>query len=140
MIKRLKYLSRQSHPMTRSEIDEIVAAARVRNAQLGITGALVATGNVFFQIIEGPVAAIDMLFAAISADKRHRDVVCLAVQDDRQERMFPKWSMERVTLESSPEAATAEEMLRRLVAAEPEESAALSAELSRVMAAQLLAA
>ena len=140
MIKRIKYLSRQSFPMTRSEIDEIVSVARVRNAKMGITGALVVTGNVFFQVIEGPAAVIDTLFAQISADKRHRDVVCLAVQPERQERMFPQWSMERVSLENTPEAAAAEELLQRLVTAKPDESATLSDELSRLLAAQLRAA
>lgn len=140
MIKRLKYLSRQSYPMTRSDIDDIANVASVRNAKVGVTGAFMVTGNVFFQVIEGPAAAVDTLFAAIAADKRHRDVMCLGVQTGRSERIFPQWSMARVALESTPEAADAEAMLVRLASAADEERATLSDELARLMASQLLAA
>ena len=140
MLKRIKYLSRQSYAMTRSDVDEIVASSRVRNAKLGITGALVATGNVFFRIIEGPAEAIDRLFATIKADTRHTDVVCLAVQIDREERLFPNWGMLRLSLENSAQASAVEEMLRQLARSDPSESTRLSDQLSRVMAAELRAA
>jgi hypothetical protein len=140
MFKRLKYLSRQARPMTREEIDEIVAAARVRNADAEITGALVVSGNVFFQMIEGPAASIDTLFAKIRTDLRHTDVVLLGEQTDRPTRLFPAWRMERIALEATPASAVIEATLRRLSDADGDKRAEITTELSRLVAAEARAA
>jgi len=135
-LKRLKYLSRQTRPMTRAEIDEIVATARQCNAERAITGALVATGNVFFQILEGPADAVDLVFAKIRADVRHADVICLAEQLECEGRLFPLWRMERVALEGTPASAAIEEKLRELARSDGAARYDLTRELSRMIAAE----
>ena len=53
---------------------------------------LVASGELFFQLIEGPDAAIDALFARIIADDRHRNVTIVGVEQGDVRRMCPDWS------------------------------------------------
>lgn len=136
---RLKYLSRQVRVMTRTEIDEIVAAARERNAERDITGALVATGNIFFQIIEGPSDAVVKLFAKIRADARHTDVVLLADQPDCKGRLFPTWRMERVALEGTQGSMVIERKLRELAKSVGPVREGLTRELSRMVASEAAA-
>ena len=140
MMKRLKYVSRQAQPMNRSEIEAMVAAASYANAARGITGALIVTGHVFFQILEGPTAEVDALFAKIKADPRHTDVVCLAEQDAREIRFFPYWGMRRIALEETPAAITMKTLVHQLSSTEGPEREALSAELARLMRGELRAA
>jgi blue light- and temperature-responsive anti-repressor len=140
MLKRLKYLSRQAHPMTRAEIDEIVLASCARNAMVDVTGALVVTGNVFFQILEGPSDAVDVLFAKICADDRHTDVLCLDEQSQREGRLFPDWGMTRIALGSSPGAVAIEMALRQLIECGASARVDLTGELSRMMANEARAA
>ena len=73
-------------------IDEIVAVARRRNADLDVTGALVFSGSRFAQLIEGPPEGVALLRAAIEGDARHRDIQTLeaAAVEDRQ---FADWSL-----------------------------------------------
>lgn len=48
--------------------------ASAANADQGISGLLVLTGNVFVQVLEGAAQEVTGLFARIAADKRHRAV------------------------------------------------------------------
>lgn len=73
-------------------IDAIVAISRGRNAALEVTGALIFSGDMFAQIIEGPAEAIAELRASITRDVRHREI--LTVADGEQDRReFADWSL-----------------------------------------------
>lgn len=97
-MKRIKYISRFAEDLTKEDIDALVEQAGQRNAEHGITGMLVTTGHLFFQIIEGPSESIDSLFHNISNDRRHTDVLILAVEDNVPTRIFPDWSMKKMSL------------------------------------------
>jgi FAD-dependent sensor of blue light len=97
MIARVKYVSRFSRPMSQREIESIVARAQEHNARIGVTGVLLAFGEVFMQIIEGPPHQIDGLLARISRDRRHRDVVVVRRQEVEQP-LFGGWSMRLLEL------------------------------------------
>lgn len=73
------------------EIHAIMAIARPRNAMLGVSGALLATGLWFAQILEGPLAALTELMDSIGRDPRHRDVVVHRTPLER--RRFDAWSV-----------------------------------------------
>lgn len=73
-------------------VDKIVSAARARNANHGITGALLFTGIHFVQIVEGPAAAIAALWANVQADPRH-DSLVVASHGPLAERRFDGWSL-----------------------------------------------
>ncbi|HEX8402455.1 MAG TPA: BLUF domain-containing protein [Allosphingosinicella sp.] len=70
----------------------ILSGARRNNPRDDITGALICRHDLYLQLIEGPPAAIDALYARIAADDRHDDVRLL-LADEVAERLFPDWSM-----------------------------------------------
>lgn len=71
MIKRLKYVSHSSTPMTDDEVDAIGRASAEGNRRRGITEVLVEASGVCFQVIEGPREAVDDVFRRIQEDPRH---------------------------------------------------------------------
>ena len=70
----------------------ILVDARRNNQRDAITGALICRHDIYLQLIEGPDAAIDALYARISKDDRHLDVRLLLSETD-SERLFPEWAM-----------------------------------------------
>lgn len=79
-----------------AEVGRIVESAQRRNFARGITGVLVFGSGVFFQWIEGPAAQMENLIASLLGDPRHSDVVPLDRSEEKRERLYPNWEMERV--------------------------------------------
>lgn len=75
-----------------SELADILKGARVKNAGLGITGALMLHDDWFAQILEGPQAAVEDLFTRIKADPRHNSVR-LSEAGPTAKHLFDKWAM-----------------------------------------------
>lgn len=101
-MKRMYYVSRFSHPLSKQDLADIEESAARNNSRWGVTGFLVCLGNTFFQVLEGPRATVDRLYhERIVADQRHRDVLCLKTDLDITERMFPDWSMKVFDLNNS---------------------------------------
>ncbi|UCG87780.1 MAG: BLUF domain-containing protein [Gemmatimonadota bacterium] len=99
MLKRISYISKFSRPLTRDEVNQLAADAEERNRSLGITGMLMSSGGIFYQMLEGPIEAVDSLFQKIAADQRHTDVLVLSVQEEIEDRLFPSWAMKKVNLD-----------------------------------------
>jgi len=99
LLKRVSYISKSSRPFTRADIDQLAADAAERNRPKGITGMLMSSGDIFYQVLEGPVEMVDELFQKIAADPRHRDVLVLSAQDEVEDRQFPTWAMKKVNLD-----------------------------------------
>lgn len=78
--------------MDQGALMEIVHQSRARNAQAGITGALIITDLHFVQLVEGPDPAIANLLARLSADRRHSDVTIITDMVG-QDRGFPRFSL-----------------------------------------------
>jgi class 3 adenylate cyclase len=89
----MTYMSRFARPLSRDEIGQIGVHAVRRNAKDGITGVLLTLGSVFFQIFEGEDDAIDDLYARVTRDDRHTDIICLRTEPEVSQRLFPDWSM-----------------------------------------------
>jgi hypothetical protein len=70
----------------------ILSSARRNNPRDNVTGALICRHDLYLQLIEGPPAAIDVLYQRIADDDRHDDVRLLMTADIG-ERMFPDWAM-----------------------------------------------
>lgn len=102
-MKRIKYISRFNKEMTPEEIEALVTAAAQNNAAKGITGILMASGRLFFQIIEGPDNEINILWQSIRSDSRHRDVILLNSEQGSFDRLFPDWSMRGMVLDPESE-------------------------------------
>ncbi len=97
MLYTFVYCSRAAEGVDDVEVGRIVEAAQRRNLARGITGVLVFGNGVFFQLIEGSAAEIRKLIATLQCDPRHCDVVSLDWSEERRERLYPDWEMERVT-------------------------------------------
>jgi hypothetical protein len=93
-IRCLLYVSESclSWPDDAHEVDDIVATARARNEQLGLTGALIYTRTHFAQVLEGQAEAIETMMASIRADSRHRNL-CVVADEPIEARYFPAWTM-----------------------------------------------
>jgi hypothetical protein len=109
MLKRIRYISEFSRHMSPQDIDKLAQQSAISNKEHGITGILVATGELFFQVIEGPVDAIDALYDKLSADSRHRQFLLLEAETGDLTRLFPDWAMRRLDL--------SDEAMKRLSAA-----------------------
>lgn len=71
---------------------QILAEARRRNTAVNVTGFLHRESDVFYQWLEGPTAAVRVVFASIANDPRHRNVEKLS-EMTITERNFRFWSM-----------------------------------------------
>lgn len=100
MLKRIKYVSRFDKPMTEDAIEAIGEQSRINNENLGLTGILMASGGLFYQVLEGPAEAVDEIYARIVADGRHTDCLLLSAEDN-VERAFGDWSMKTINLDAA---------------------------------------
>ncbi len=92
---RLSYHS-QALVTDAATFDELYAQAARFNAQAGITGALLYMGGRWAQILEGDQTAITGLYGRIARDSRHEHVT-LDYVIETEGRLFPDWSMGRIT-------------------------------------------
>ncbi len=99
MLKRITYVSRFAQPLTAADIDQLGAVAAAKNRRLGVTGVLMASGGLFYQIIEGEPARVESLYRTILEDDRHSDVLLLR-SEEVADRLFPNWSMQTVNLDA----------------------------------------
>lgn len=90
-VKQLIYHSRP-FGFDEAMLSGILSQARRNNQRDGITGALICRQDLYLQLIEGPIAAIETLYAKIAADDRHADVT-LAFSELVDQRLFPDWAM-----------------------------------------------
>jgi hypothetical protein len=97
MLVRLLYASRSASPLGPEVMDAILAQSRKHNPELGITGILCQSGEVFLQVLEGGRAAVNQLYNQIVRDARHRDAMVLHFEEVL-ERRFAGWTMGQVNL------------------------------------------
>ncbi len=88
----LAYESQASAPFSAPDLLDLLRRSRVKNADLGVSGILLYRHGTFLQLLEGPRARVDELYAVIAADPRHQEVSTVLVED-RPGRRFPDWSM-----------------------------------------------
>lgn len=88
----IAYFSTATEPQSLALIDSLLKTARTNNARDEITGLLVAGGNRYLQIIEGPRAPMKALWTAIRSDHRHCGITQL-VNRPTTARRFEAWSL-----------------------------------------------
>ncbi|WP_136442828.1 BLUF domain-containing protein [Pacificoceanicola onchidii] len=91
-LHRIIYLSEAAGPMSVPALDVLLAGARARNAARSVTGFLALHEGRFLQVLEGPRASVEILFATIAQDARHRAVIVLK-HEAVEARSFAEWSM-----------------------------------------------
>ena len=97
MLVRLLYASRATQPQNVSVYDSILEQSRAHNPQLGITGILCHSDNVFIQVLEGGRDEVCELYNTIARDRRHQQVRILSFEEIH-ERRFGAWTMGHVNL------------------------------------------
>ncbi len=117
----IMYSSQATKPMTVTDLEVILEDARTGNAARNVTGALVYTDGVFFQIIEGDKDVVHKLMASIARDSRHHSVKVF-YEAEVDVRTFESWSMAYVRTTTQqmskwaglPGTSTVEELLTNI--------------------------
>ncbi|OUJ67764.1 BLUF domain-containing protein [Hymenobacter crusticola] len=97
-VKHVLYRSRATQAFDEEELSELLAEARAWNEKHGITGLLCYSDRQFVQLLEGKAHPIDLLYARIQRDPRHRQVTTLSTAHDAH-RFFADWQMGFVTVD-----------------------------------------
>ncbi|NNK16394.1 MAG: BLUF domain-containing protein [Sulfitobacter sp.] len=92
---RVLYFSTARVNLSGADVAKIVAEAEVKNADLGITGALAYNGRNFCQLLEGPDDKVIALIESIETDPRHSGIKIID-QKEITSRYFSDWSMKLV--------------------------------------------
>ena len=106
MVKRIKYISRFAKPLTNEDVDEIARVSEENNRKQDLTGALMVSGGVFFQVVEGPKEAVDDLWGRLQKDPRHKEILLLRAEEGDLPRIFPEWRMKKVHLDRKADVRT----------------------------------
>jgi hypothetical protein len=97
MLVRLLYASRATKPPSPAVHESILEQSRAHNPQLGITGMLCYSDDLFIQVLEGGRDEVCELYNTIVRDARHQNVRILCFEEIR-ERRFGNWTMGQVNL------------------------------------------
>jgi hypothetical protein len=91
---RLLYISESliEHSEADRALKSLVAQAETKNAKLGLTGALIFTGDNFAQVLEGPKDILHIMMSSIYNDPRHKNVVIVS-KSPVATRQFSNWQM-----------------------------------------------
>lgn len=117
----------------RSELGEIFTTARRNNKRLGVTGALIVSGDAFVQALEGDESVVRELYATISQDARHDDLSILEEQDV-DGRTFGRWAMAKVATDGGSDIRLVSNASKGVIVATPGADPSVTAEQETVLA------
>lgn len=110
---RIIYLSQQAKPLSMEEFDSLCLKTSEFNRKVDISGLLLSNGKEFMQCIEGPAAAVRVLYSKIQRDVRHRDIRLL-FSSPVSGRIFNGWSMQGSHVSGIPMQTGADSVYRLL--------------------------
>ncbi len=91
-MRSLVYVSSATVEFSSADLLELLAKARTRNRDAGVTGMLLYKKGSFIQVLEGADEAVHNVYARVSRDTRHSG--CLQLLDQPLEtRQFASWEM-----------------------------------------------
>lgn len=111
MLATLIYRSRLNGQLDAPQLSQLVERANLRNTELQVTGILLFDGEHFLQVLEGPLASVNTIFARIQKDTRHGNVVEL-LRDFAPRRRFVDHGMVLFCLQSQAPAVVLRAILR----------------------------
>ena len=88
----LVYTSTASRPLAKSDLEGILAKARIRNQYEQVTGLLLFTEGKFMQYLEGPETNVRKIFDLIKKSSLHNQIVEVNSQPAAR-REYGDWSM-----------------------------------------------
>lgn len=92
MLYQIAYVSTAQGAPSAQSLDDILRVSRSNNGRDEITGLLIFHDRLFFQLLEGPRAAVEACYQRIEADPRHGETR-LIWEDTPEARAFPSWQM-----------------------------------------------
>jgi Sensors of blue-light using FAD len=92
MVYQLVYGSAATRPFGEAELADMLQTARANNQRLGVSGMLLYYDRSFLQVLEGDRATVEGLYAKITRDLRHGNVMVFC-RGEVPEREFGAWSM-----------------------------------------------
>lgn len=92
MLEALMYISVADSGITQKDIDNILHKAVRKNRREDLTGALIFSGSIFIQILEGHPDSLDAIMDQLKKDKRHHAMTLLS-REPITHRRFASWSM-----------------------------------------------
>ncbi len=95
----LIYNSVATGSQPQQEVRDILTKSRTNNAASQVTGMLLLAEGSFFQVLEGPSAAVEETFARVCADPRHTRVTVI-IREPIARRAFSEWTMGLASLTS----------------------------------------
>ena len=97
MLVRLLYVSQPVGPITTTMTTLILDKSATNNKKENITGVLCQGSGLWMQVLEGERSKVNLLYARIMADRNHRNIELLAMEEITHRR-FGQWSMTLVYL------------------------------------------
>ena len=97
MLVRLLYVSQSVGPITTTVTASILEKSSANNKKQNITGVLCQGSGLWMQVLEGERSKVNLLYARIMADRNHKNIELLAMEEITQ-RSFGQWSMALVYL------------------------------------------
>lgn len=91
-LESIAYVSSAVRLLDLEEISHLLARARQRNSEYGVTGVLLYIGGNFMQYIEGPCDSLDVIYGIILQDELHTGIIQIS-REAIEERQFGEWSM-----------------------------------------------
>lgn len=105
MISTTVYISTLHEELSTDELDALLSTSRANNDQNDISGMLTVRGRDVMQVLEGDADNVRALYARISQDPRHSNVVTVWTST-HDARRYPDWSMGFDDLRTEPPAQT----------------------------------
>ena len=97
MLIRLLYVSQPVGPITTTMTTLILEKSDRNNKKEHITGVLCQGSGLWMQVLEGERSKVNLLYSRIMADRNHRNVELLSMEEITHRR-FGQWSMALVYL------------------------------------------
>lgn len=91
----ITYVSTAALSLDAEELFRIIEVSSRNNLRDDLTGFLVFSGGRFFQLLEGPEAAVENLLGRLAGDRRHTALTVLS-REPVLARSFPRWHMKRL--------------------------------------------
>jgi hypothetical protein len=117
----------------RTALGEIFTSARRNNKRLGVTGALVISGDSFVQALEGDESVVRDLYATIGQDSRHHDLTLLEEQVV-EGRAFGRWAMAKVATDGGSDIRLLSNATKGVIVAAPGTDPSITTEQEAVLA------
>lgn len=92
-LNQFAYISHQTQDFSEENLRKLLILARKKNKEMKLTGLLLFDKPYFFQVLEGPADAIELMRKTLELDKRHKNMDVIYFNNNLFEREFSRWNM-----------------------------------------------